>query len=265
VLLEGKRLLVTGVLTRQSIAFSIARRALEEGASVTLTSFGRTWRMTERSARQLGLDGEILEFDALDDAAGERLAEQVESRGLRIDGAVHAIAFAPPGAIGGNFVEIGPADAEMTFRASAYSLNALARGIRPGVDRDAGAAMVALDFDASVTWPAYNWMGVAKASLESVGRYLARNLSTDGIRVNLVSAGPVHTVAASAFDRFNELIGAWERFAPLGWDGHDPLPVANAACYLLSDLSRGTTGNIIRVDGGMHLLGGGIPVDPDSL
>ncbi|MGB2711206.1 MAG: enoyl-ACP reductase FabI [Conexibacter sp.] len=262
-LLAGKRLLVTGVLTRESIAYAVAERAHALGAELVFTTFGRTRRLTTRAARRLGYDGELIEFDALDPAAADRLAAQLGED--RLDGAVHAIAFAPPGAIGGSFVDVPAADVEAAFRASAYSLNALARATAPAFRRTGGGAIVGLGFDASVTWPAYDWMGVAKAALEAISRYLARDLGPAGVRVNIVSAGPVRTVASGAFAGFGALADAWETWAPLGWTSRDPAPVADAVCCLLSDLTRGVTGTLLHVDGGVHLLGGGLAAAPPEM
>ncbi len=255
-LLAGKRLLITGVLTRQSIAYTVAEHARAHGAELVLTTFGRTRRLTARASRGLAYDGELLEFDALDPAAADGLAEQLGDAPL--DGVVHAIAFAPPGTVGARFLEAPAADVEAAFRASAYSLNALARATAPALTRAGGGALVGLGFDASVTWPAYDWMGVAKAGLEAISRYLARDLGHLGVRVNLVSAGPLRTVASGAFGGFGVLADAWETWAPLGWASRDPGPVADAVCFLLSDLGRGVTGSLMHVDGGVHLLGGGI-------
>jgi enoyl-[acyl-carrier protein] reductase I len=254
-LLEGKRLLVTGVLTRGSIAFAVAERAQQEGAEVVLTGFGRTRRMTERAAARLPSPPEVLELDvnSADDLAA--LASSLD----RVDGVLHAIAFAPGDALGGNFMSAPPESAELAFRTSAYSLKALAGALAPLMG-DEGGAFVGMDFDASVAWPVYDWMGVAKAALESVSRYLARDLGASGVRVNLVSAGPVETPAAEGIPGFDKLAAMWGKQAPLGWDTSDPGPVADAVCFLLSDLSRGITGEIVHVDGGFHAMGA--PLEP---
>jgi enoyl-[acyl-carrier protein] reductase I len=248
-LLEGKRLLVTGVLTRGSIAYSVAERAQQEGAEVVLTGFGRTRRMTERAAAKLPSPPEVIELDVNSQSDLDALS----SLG-RIDGALHAIAFAPGDALGGNFMSAPPESAEIAFRTSAYSFKALAGALAPLMG-DKGGALVALDFDASVAWPVYDWMGVAKAALESVSRYLARDLGASGVRVNLISAGPIETPAAGGIPGFDKLAGLWGRQAPLGWDTRDPSAVADAVCFLLSDLSRGITGEIVHVDGGFHAMG----------
>lgn len=274
-ILAGKRLLVTGVVDRHSIAFAIAARAQEEGAEVLLSSFGRVRRMTERAAARLPEPAEVLELDVNRDEDLVRLREEIGARWGGLDGAVHAIAFAPADALGGNFLAAPRASAGAAFETSAYSLKALAEALAPllgaaegsggngagaapsGNGSSAGSArgsLVGLDFDASVAWPAYDWMGVAKAALESVSRYLARDLGPRGVRVNLVAAGPVRTAAASGIDGFAELAGAWPELAPLGWRVDDPGPVADAACFLLSDLARAVSGEILHVDGGAHAV-----------
>jgi enoyl-[acyl-carrier protein] reductase I len=256
VILEGKRILVTGVLNRRSIAFSIAERAQAEGAEVLLTGFGRSKRMTERAAGRLAGPPEVLELDVNDDGSLAALREELRGRWPRVDGAVHAIAFAPADALGGDFLATPRASAGTAFETSAYSFKALADCLEPLMA--GGGSLVGLDFDAAVAWPAYDWMGVAKAALESVSRYLARDLGQRGIRVNLLAAGPMRTAAASGIDGFEELASAWPQRAPLGWDAEDPSTVADAALFLLSDLSRATSGEIIHVDGGAHALGQGL-------
>jgi meromycolic acid enoyl-[acyl-carrier-protein] reductase len=266
VLLEGKRLLITGVLTRGSIAYAVAERAQQEGADVVLTGFGRTRRMTERAAAKLPDPPEVLELDINSPADLSALASSLG----HIDGALHAIAFAPGDALGGNFMSAPPESAELAFRTSAYSFKALAEALLPsmgnkegvpaGSDSAPAGSLVAMDFDASVAWPVYDWMGVAKAALESVSRYLARDLGASRVRVNLVSAGPIETPAAGGIPGFDRLAGLWGAQAPLGWDTKDPAPVADAVCFLLSDLSRGISGEILHVDGGFHAMGA--PLEP---
>jgi meromycolic acid enoyl-[acyl-carrier-protein] reductase len=250
-LLEGKRLLVTGVLTRGSIAFAVAERAQQEGASVVLTGFGRTRRMTERAAARLPDPPDVLELDV---NSSEDLAALASSVG-ELDGVLHAIAFAPGDALGGNFMSAPPESAEIAFRTSAYSFKALASALAPLMGGKGGGSFVGMDFDASVAWPVYDWMGVAKAALESVSRYLARDLGPSGVRVNLVSAGPIETPAAEGIPGFDRLASLWGKQAPLGWDTGDPAAVADAVCFLFSDLSRGITGEILHVDGGFHAMG----------
>jgi enoyl-[acyl-carrier protein] reductase I len=261
VILEGKKLLVTGVVNRHSIGFAIAERAQAEGAEVALTSFGRVKRMTERSAARLDPPPEVLDLDINNDGDIAALRQELESRWGRVDGAVHAIAFAPPDAIGGHFMSTPRESAKVAFETSAYSYKALAEVVAP-LMTDGGGALVGLDFDATVAWPSYDWMGVAKAALESVNRYLARDLGAQGIRANLISAGPVHTAAASGISGFSDLEALWGDAAPLGWDPHDATQVADAALFLLSDLSRATTGEILHVDGGAHAVGA--PPTPSS-
>jgi meromycolic acid enoyl-[acyl-carrier-protein] reductase len=255
VILEGKRLLVTGVLTRKSIAFAAAREAQLAGAEVLLTGFGRTRRMTERAAARLPRHPDVVELDVNSEADLAALARELEGRWGGLDGALHAIAFAPEDAIGGRFLEAAPESAELAFRTSAYSYAALARHLSPLMD--AGGSLVGLDFDASVAWPSYDWMGVSKAALEAVNRYLARELGPSGIRSNLISAGPISSPAAGGIEGFGELAASWPGAAPLGWDVDDPAPVARAICFLLSDWSDAISGELIHVDGGAHAIGGG--------
>ena len=251
-LLSGKRLLVTGVLTHRSIAFSVAERAQQAGAEVLLTGFGRTRRMTERAAGRLPAPSEVLELDVNSDADWVALRGEVESRWGALDGALHAVAFAPEDAIGGAFLGTPADSAATTFQTSAYSYAAMARHLAPVMDD--GGSLVGLDFDASVAWPAYDWMGVSKAALEAVNRYLARDLGTLRIRANLVSAGPIETPAAGGIPGFEDLAGGWDAAAPLGWEPTDPSPVADAALFLLSDMSRAISGEILHVDGGAHAV-----------
>ncbi|HEX3239931.1 MAG TPA: enoyl-ACP reductase FabI [Solirubrobacterales bacterium] len=259
-ILEGKRVLVTGVVNRRSIAFSIAERAQAEGAEVLLTSFGRMMRMTERSAARLDPVPDVLELDVNDDAHLAALREQLASRWGRVDGIVHAIAFAPADALGGDFLATPRASAATAFETSAFSYKALAESLAPLMT--GGGGIVGLDFDATVAWPSYDWMGVAKAALESVNRYVARDLGPKSIRVNLIAAGPIHTAAASGVPGFSDLESAWAQQAPLGWEVEDPAPVADAALFLLSDLARAITGEIVHVDGGVHAIGAATPASP---
>jgi enoyl ACP reductase len=252
-MLAGKRLLITGVLTKGSIAYAVAERAQRQGAEIVLTGFGRTRRMTERAAARLPEPPDVLELDVNNPEDFAAVREDLESRWGQVDGALHAIAFAPGDALGGNFMSAPPESAEIAFRTSAYSFKALAETVAPLMDR--GGSIVGMDFDAAVAWPVYDWMGVAKAALESVSRYLARDLGADGVRVNLVSAGPVETPAAGGIPGFDGLASLWERQAPLGWDTNDPAPVADAVLFLLSDWARGISGEILHVDGGFHAMG----------
>jgi enoyl-[acyl-carrier protein] reductase I len=253
VILEGKKLLVTGVITRDSIAFAVAEEAQRAGAEVILTGFGRARRLTERSAKRLLEPVEVLELDVNSEDDLARLPGELGERWDAVDGVLHAIAFAPEDALGGNFINTPPESAVTAFRTSAYSLKALSESLLPLLRP--GSSVVALDFDASVAWPLYDWMGVSKAALESVGRYLARDLGPRGVRVNLLSAGPIKTLAASGIPGFGDLADLWSQQAPLGWDTDDREGVAKAACFLLSDWSRSITGEILHVDGGFHAVG----------
>jgi enoyl-[acyl-carrier protein] reductase I len=253
VILAGKRLLITGVITKDSIAFHAAEQAQREGATVLLTSFGRVRRMTERAAERLPEPVEVLELDVNRAEDLEAVAGELRSRWGSVDGVLHAIAYAPEDALGGKFMTAPAESASAAFQTSAFSMKALAGTLAPLMP--SGASVVGLDFDASVAWPIYDWMGVAKAALESVSRYLARDLGPSGIRVNLVSAGPLGTVAARGIPGFERLAELWSAQAPLGWDVSDPVPVARAICFLLSDYSQGITGEIVHVDGGFHAIG----------
>jgi enoyl ACP reductase len=253
VILAGKRLLITGVMTKDSIAFHAAQQAQREGATVLLTSFGRVRRLTERTAARLPEAVDVLELDVNRPDDLEALTKSLQERWGTVDGALHAIAFAPEDALGGRFMTASADSAAEAFKTSAFSLKALAGALEPVMG--AGGSIVGLDFDASVAWPIYDWMGVAKAALESVSRYLSRDLGSRGIRVNLISAGPLGTVAARGIPGFEDLASLWQQQAPLGWDPADPAPVAGAICFLLSDYSRGISGEIIHVDGGFHALG----------
>jgi enoyl-[acyl-carrier protein] reductase I len=253
VILEGKRLVITGVITKDSIAWHAAERALAEGADVVLTSFGRARRMTERAAGRLSAEVDVLELDVNSPDDLSALTDSLRSRWGGVDGVLHAIAFAPEDALGGRFMTTPPESAAAAFQTSAFSLKALAAAVEPLME--SGASIVGMDFDATVAWPIYDWMGVAKAALESVSRYLARDLGPRGIRVNLVSAGPLGTVAARGIPGFETLADLWRVQAPLGWNIEDPGPVADTICFLLSDLARGISGEIVHVDGGFHAVG----------
>ncbi|HEY2259370.1 MAG TPA: enoyl-ACP reductase FabI [Solirubrobacteraceae bacterium] len=252
-ILSGKRLLITGVITKDSIAYHAAEQAQREGASVVLTSFGRVRRMTERAAQRLPEPADVLELDVNRPQDLEAVAEELKQRWGGVDGVLHAIAFAPQDALGGKFLTAPAQSAIDAFQTSAFSLKALGAALAPLMPR--GSAIVGMDFDATVAWPIYDWMGVAKAALESVARYLARDLGPQGVRVNLVSAGPLGTVAARGIPGFEQLAELWRRQAPLGWDIEDPVPVARSICWLLSDYAHGISGEIVHVDGGFHAVG----------
>jgi len=252
-LLDGKRILVTGVLTDQSIAFHVARLAQEQGASVILTSFGRTMGLTRRSSGRLPQPAPIVELDVTNDDDLAALASRVAEHADGLDGVLHSIGFAPEAALGGNFLNTAWADVSTAVQVSAYSLKALAVASRPLMGP--GGAIVGLDFDATVAWPKYDWMGVAKAAFESTARYLARDLGPSGIRVNLVAAGPIRTVAAKSIPGFDEFDAVWSTRAPLAWDLDDPVPAAQACVALMSDWFPATTGEIVHVDGGVHSQG----------
>ena len=256
-LLEGKRLVITGVLTDDSIAYHSARVAQEQGADIVLTSFGRAMRLTERVAKRLSDPPDVLELDIHEPAHMEALVADLTERWGAVDGALHSIAFAPPDALGGNFLTAPPDSASTAFLTSAYSYKTLAVGLLPLLQAAGGGALVTLDFDNRQAWPSYDWMGVAKAALEAVTRYLARDLGPYDIRVNAVSAGPLLTVAARGVAGFNQFEGVWNERAPLSWDIHDPDPVARMVAVLLSDWAPKTSGEIVHVDGGFHAIATG--------
>jgi enoyl ACP reductase len=251
--LAGKRLLVTGVLTDASIAFGVARLAQEQGATVVLTGAGRSRSLTERVARRLPSTPPVLPLDVTSTEELDGLADRVREHVDGLDGVLHAIGFAPAGALGAGVVNVGWEDVGPAIQISTWSLAALAKATRPLLSP--GASIVGLDFDATVAWPSYDWMGVAKAGLESCTRYLAKELGPDGIRVNLVAAGPLRTIAAKSIPGFSAFEDIWDARAPLGWDITDPEPVARACVSLLSDWFPATTGSIVYVDGGVHAVG----------
>jgi enoyl ACP reductase len=253
-LLSGKNILVTGVLTDASIAFHVARVAQEEGATVVLSSYGRVRRLTERISVRLPVLPSVVELDVTNDEDLAALPERLREIVPTLDGVVHSIAYAPEAALGGNFLNTAWPDVATALQVSAFSLKSLTMAARPLFS--GGASVVGLDFDASVAWPKYDWMGVAKAALESTARYLARDLGPENIRVNLVAAGPLRTLAARSIPGFEEFEHLWNQRSALAWDFNDPVPAAQATVVLLSDWLTKTTGEIIHVDGGVHAIGG---------
>jgi enoyl-[acyl-carrier protein] reductase I len=256
-LLAEKRLLITGVLTDDSIAWHAARIAQEQGAELILTGFGRGVRITERSARRLPEPPDVLEMDINDPQQVQAVVDDLAGRWGTVDGALHAIAYAPPDALGGAFLTTPPESAQTAFMTSAFSFKTLAVALAPLMLQ--GGSLVTLDFDNRQAWPAYDWMGVAKAALESVTRYLARDLGPRGIRVNAVAAGPLQTVAAKSIPGFGRFEDAWLERSPLSWDVTDPVPVAKMVCLLLSDWTPMTTGEMVHVDGGFHSIALAVP------
>jgi enoyl ACP reductase len=250
-LLDGKRLLVTGLLTDASIAFHVARIAQDEGATVVLTSFGRTMKITQAIARRLPQTPPVVELDVQDQAHLDALAERVGEHVDGLDGVVHSIGFAPPGAF--NFLEATWEDVSTAVHVSSYSLKALGVAALPLMRE--GGSIVGLTFDARYAWPVYDWMGVAKAAFESTARYLARDLGPKGVRVNLVAAGPIRTTAAKSIPGFDAFEDIWDQRAPLGWDVRNPEPAAKACVALLSDWFPVTTAEMLHVDGGVHAMG----------
>ncbi len=254
-LLAGRRVLVTGVLTPKSIAFAIAEAAQQAGARIVLTSFGRAMSLTERSAKRLDPQPEVLELDVTSVAQTEAVAEHLRRQWGGLDAAVHAVGFAPEDALGGHFLDTPWESVATAVQVSAFSFKTMARALAPLMPDDRGGALVTLTFDAAQAWPLYDWMGPTKAALESITRYLARDLGPRGVRVNAVAAGPLETIAARSIPGFNALKDSWTRQAPLGWDPADAAPVADAVVFLLSDLARAVTGEVLHVDGGFFSQG----------
>ncbi|MDQ1104047.1 enoyl ACP reductase [Nocardioides zeae] len=253
-ILEGKRILVAGVTMDSSIGFATAKVAQEQGATVLISNFGRALGITRRIAKRLPVEPPVLELDVTDPEHLAGLEAQVREHVDGLDGVVHSIAYGNPETLlGGQFLDGPWDDVAQAVQVSAYSLKSLATATRPLLS--SGSSIVGLTFDATVAWPAYDWMGVAKAGLESCSRYLARDLGPEGIRVNLVSAGPLKTLAAKAIPGFERLEQTWEDRAPLGWDNGDQVPTAKAVVALLSDFFPATTGEIVHVDGGFHAMG----------
>ncbi|MDO8144755.1 MULTISPECIES: enoyl-ACP reductase FabI [Isoptericola] len=252
-LLDGKKLLVTGVLTDSSIAFHAARLAQQEGAEVVLTSFGRQMKLTQAFAKRLPVTAPVVELDVTSGEDLAALAERVGEHTDRIDGVVHSIGFAPQSVMGGNFLSAEWDDVATAVQISTFSYKSLITAARPLMTD--GGSYVGLTFDAQFAWPVYDWMGVAKAGLESANRYVARDLGPEGIRANLVSAGPIRTTAAKSIPGFETMEDAWPKRAPLGWDQTTAEPAARAVVALLSDWFPATTGEIVHVDGGLHAMG----------
>lgn len=252
-ILDGKRILVTGVLTDASIAFGIAKTAQEEGAEVILTSVGRAMRLTERVARKLPEPVQLLELDVTNPEHVDAVRDELGKDGGVIDGAVHAIGFAPQSCLGEGFMDAPWEDVSVAVQISAYSLKVLADVVVPLMPP--GGSIVGMDFDATVAWPFYSWMGVAKAAFESTSRYLARELGPKGIRCNLVSAGPIRSTAAKSIPGFGQFEESWDAKAPLKWNIKDTEPVARTTVAMLSDFFPSTTGEIVHVDGGYHAMG----------
>ncbi len=250
-MLQGKTLLVTGVLMESSIAFHVARIAQEQGAKVVLTSFGRTMKITRTIAKRLPQEAPVIELDVTDEEHLATLADRLGEHCERVDGVLHSIGFAPEGAF--SFLDASWEDVSTAVHVSAYSLKALAVAALPRMSE--GGSVVGLTFDASYAWPVYDWMGVAKAAFEATNRYLARDLGAKGVRCNLVAAGPIRTTAAKSIPGFEQFEESWDARAPLGWAVDDPEPTAKACTALLSDWFPATTGEIVHVDGGVHAMG----------
>lgn len=254
-LADGQRYLITGVLTPGSIAYAVAQQAQEQGAEILLTGWGRSLSLTQKTARRLPTPVDVLELDVTQPDHVESIRDELQRRWGKLDGVLHAIAFAPQDALGGNFLTAPYSSVATAFQVSAFSLKTLTVGLLPLLRAAGGGSVVSLDFDASRAWPAYDWMGPCKAALESVTRYLARELGPYQIRVNTIAAGPVRTMAAKSIPGFEQFEHVWTQRAPLGWDITNPTPVAHAVLFLLSPWSNAITGEILHVDGGYHAIG----------
>jgi meromycolic acid enoyl-[acyl-carrier-protein] reductase len=254
-ILQNQNILVTGVLTESSIAFHVAKIAQDEGANVVLTSFGRALSITKRIAARLPKQAPVIELDVTNVEHLDRLASLVKEYLPHLDGVVHSIGFAPETALGGNFLNTAWEDVATAVHVSTFSYKSLTMACKPLFKKE-GAAIVGLTFDATVAWPKYDWMGVAKAGLESANRYLARDLGAENIRCNLIAAGPIKTMAAKSIPGFEEFEDVWNKRAPLVWDVTDPIPAAQGAVALLSSFFPKTTGEIVHVDAGVHAIGG---------
>lgn len=252
-LLDGKKIVITGVLTDASLAFGVASLARQEGADIVLTGAGRALKLTQRTARKLGDDIDVFELDVTVPEHGVAVRDALSEKWGRVDGVLHAIGFAPEVCLGDDFLAAQWDDVAIAMHISTYSLKALADAFLPLMGP--GGSFVGLDFDNQQAWPAYNWMGVAKSALQSVSRYLAKEVGPRGIRSNLVAAGPIKTMAAKSIPGFSKFEDVWDERAPLGWDVTDSEPVARAVIALLSDWFPATTGEIIHVDGGYHAIG----------
>jgi enoyl-[acyl-carrier protein] reductase I len=252
-ILDGKRLVITGVLTDASLAFTVAQMAQREGATIVLTGAGRALSLTQRTARRLDTPADVFEFDVTVDEHITSVREQVASSLGSVDGVLHSIGFAPEACLGDDFLAAQWSDVAVAMHISAYSLKTMADAFLPLMSK--GGSIVGLDFDNTVAWPAYNWMGVAKSALESTSRYLAKELGPRGIRCNLIAAGPIRTMAAKSIPGFKKFEDVWDDRAPLGWDVNDADAVARACVALMSDWFPATTGEIIHVDGGYHAVG----------
>lgn len=252
-ILEGKNVLITGVLTDASLAFGVAQLAQAEGANIILTGAGRGLSLTKRTARKLDVEPDVLELDVTDADHVEQVRDALAEKWGRVDAALHAIGFAPEACLGDDFMGASWEDVQTALQISAYSYKTLAEVVSPLMTE--GGSVVGLDFDATVAWPAYNWMGVAKAALESTNRYLAKAHGAANIRFNLVAAGPIRTIAAKSIPAFAKFEDVWDDKAPLGWDVRDSSAVARSTVALLSDWFPATTGSMVHVDGGYHAIG----------
>ena len=256
-MLNDKRLIITGVVNDDSIAFAAAEKAMNAGAEVMLTAFPRDRELTVEAARSLPRSVEVFDLDVTRPEEALALTDEISNRWGGLAGALHAVAFAPRDALAGDFLEAGAEGVNLAFQTSAFSYATLGKVLKQLAPPE-GGSLIGLDFDAAGAWPVYNWMGVCKAALESVNRYLARDLGPDGIRANLIAAGPLNTRAANGIPAFQKLLDAWEGRSPMYWDADDPGPVADTVTFLFSDMSRAITGEILHVDAGYHAMAGNL-------
>jgi enoyl-[acyl-carrier protein] reductase I len=256
-MLNGKKVIFTGIVNDDSIAFIAAKKALVSGAEIMVTAFPRDRELTEEAAAKLPEEVEVVDLDVTDPDQLEALSKKVGEEWGRLDGVLHAAAFAPKDALAGDFLEVPAERLDLSFRTSAHSFASLGKLLKEHAPPE-GGSLVGLDFDSTGAWPVYNWMGVMKSALESVNRYLARDLGPLGIRSNLIAAGPLNTRAAGGIPDFDQLLDNWEMRSPMKWDPDDAEPVADAVGFLLSDLSRAITGEILHVDGGYHAMAGAL-------
>lgn len=260
-MLTDKKIVITGVVRQDSIAHAIAEHAQLLGADILLTAFPRDLELARETAARLPRAAEVLPVDLTDPDDVATLTHHCRRTWGKVDAAVHAVAFAPRDALAGDLLDTPVDSVARAFHTSTFSYATLGGFLRDLAPAQ-GGSLVGLDFDAASAWPIYNWMGVCKAALESLNRYLARDLGLRNIRTNLVAAGPIHTRAASGIPEFERLLSSWESTAPLRWDPEDTAQVAEAVCFLLSDMSRSVTGEILHVDGGHHAMAA--PLRPAS-
>ena len=253
-LLEGKRGLVMGVANDRSIAWGIARAMHDAGAELAFTYQGEAFgKRLEPLAAQVGSDF-MVDVDVTDDDSLDRAFEQLAARWPTIDFLVHAIAYSDKSELTGRFLNTSRANFKHSMDVSAYSFIEVARRAHPLMLENGGTLLTLTYLGSNRVVPNYNVMGVAKAALESATRYLANDLGPDGIRVNAISPGPMKTLAGSAIAGARKTYKHTDMNAPLRSNATLEA-VGGTAVYLASDAGACTTGEIIKVDGGFHVLG----------